>query len=584
MCGITVLLSRPADSELQEPGSVGAIWRNLVAQNAARGPDLQNTHTVTLKSGLVLSLSASVLHMRGLHPQKQPHVLDGNVLCWNGEIFEGIEISPDANDGAILFSALAAATSPSAVVEVLSHLEGPYAFVFYSATENALYFARDPLGRRSLLLQPPSPEFPALLLSSTSGGQTATPNVEELSTAHILRLDLDALHDCLHLPDSAMAKLSRVGATPQAFSSPPLVNSQVAPEEEPLCVNVPPSAEFREAIAQTIACLDRSVRLRVQHIPPLPPAMIGTNAQDPDVPPARVAVLFSGGIDSTTLALLTDRHIPQDEPIDLLNVAFENPRKLKVQQNLEHPKRKGKGKPKASRGDENRAEPTYMVPDRVTGLEELEELRALCPHRRWNFVEVNITYEESTRMKPVITGLMHPSQTAMDLSLAMALYFATRGIGVVRTADGTAQPYHSHARVVISGLGSDELLGGYSRHRLAFQNGGWQGLIDELQLEISRIPTRNMGRDDRMISSHGKESRYPFLSLSVVSFLASLPVHVKVDPRLGNGEGDKMLLRAVARELGLTLASRRKKRAMQFGSHSARMEDGAPNHGDDVIR
>lgn len=30
-------------------------------------------------------------------------------------------------------------------------------------------------------------------------------------------------------------------------------------------------------------------------------------------------------------------------------------------------------------------------------------------------VEVNITYEESTRMKPVITGLMHPSQTAMDL-------------------------------------------------------------------------------------------------------------------------------------------------------------------------
>jgi hypothetical protein len=27
-----------------------------------------------------------------------------------------------------------------------------------------------------------------------------------------------------------------------------------------------------------------------------------------------------------------------------------------------------------------------MVPDRVTGLEEVEELRSLCPDRIWNFV------------------------------------------------------------------------------------------------------------------------------------------------------------------------------------------------------
>ena len=28
----------------------------------------------------------------------------------------------------------------------------------------------------------------------------------------------------------------------------------------------------------------------------------------------------------------------------------------------------------------------YLVPDRITGLEEVEELRRLCPERRWNFV------------------------------------------------------------------------------------------------------------------------------------------------------------------------------------------------------
>lgn len=94
----------------------------------------------------------------------------------------------------------------------------------------------------------------------------------------------------------------------------------------------------------------------------------------------------------------------------------------------------------------------------------------------------------------------------------------------------------------------------------------------QLQLEIDRIPTRNLGRDDRIVSSHGKETRHPFLSLNVVSFLTQLPVHMKLDPRVETGKGDKSLLRLLVRKLGLVEASSRKKRAMQFGSHSARMD------------
>jgi asparagine synthetase B (glutamine-hydrolysing) len=107
----------------------------------------------------------------------------------------------------------------------------------------------------------------------------------------------------------------------------------------------------------------------------------------------------------------------------------------------------------------------------------------------------------------------------------------------------------------------------------------------QLQLELDRIPTRNLGRDDRVISSHGKETRHPFLSLTVVSFLAGLPVHLKLDPRLELGLGDKTLLRLAARKVGLLEASVRKKKAMQFGSHSARMEAGeAEKRGDLMIR
>jgi hypothetical protein len=42
-----------------------------------------------------------------------------------------------------------------------------------------------------------------------------------------------------------------------------------------------------------------------------------------------------------------------------------------------------------------------------------------------------------------------------------------------------------------------------------------------------------------------------------------------------DGVGDKRLLREAALKMGLHGASRRKKRAMQFGSRSARMTGGA---------
>ena len=41
-------------------------------------------------------------------------------------------------------------------------------------------------------------------------------------------------------------------------------------------------------------------------------------------------------------------------------------------------------------------------------------------------------------------------------------------------------PYTSTARVLLSGLGSDELLGGYGRHRSAFSSGGWPAVIEEV--------------------------------------------------------------------------------------------------------
>ena len=100
------------------------------------------------------------------------------------------------------------------------------------------------------------------------------------------------------------------------------------------------------------------------------------------------------------LITLQKRYIPTDEPIDLLNVAFENPRK---QAKKENPNRKKKGKFAVDGHTETREENvakdpsvSYLVPDRETGLEGLAELRRLCPHRVWNFVRHNTRYPSVT--------------------------------------------------------------------------------------------------------------------------------------------------------------------------------------------
>lgn len=117
-------------------------------------------------------------------------------------------------------------------------------------------------------------------------------------------------------------------------------------------------------------------------------------------------------------------------------------------------------------------------------------------------------------------------------------------------------------------------LGGYARHRHAYSVSSVPGLLTSLQTDIAQLPIRNTSRDDRILSSFARDARYPFLSLGFISYLSQVPIWAKVYYEGGEGWGDKLLLRLAAERAGMKQTARRVKRAMQFGSRSAKVDGG----------
>ncbi|KAI8443351.1 asparagine synthase [Phakopsora pachyrhizi] len=307
----------------------------------------------------------------------------------------------------------------------------------------------------------------------------------------------------------------------------------------------PSSPEFLKASRLLRVTLDDSVKRMVTGI---------SSLHQKTEKESRVAVLFSGGLDCTTLALLAHSHIPPSESIDLLNVAFENTQLIS---NNHQTKRIQKDSEKSS-ADNHNSNTTFDVPD------------------------LDVRMAEYLEHKEKIIKLMRPNLTVMDLSIAAALYFAARGIGNSHLNEqvGSLSPpmiYRTPARVLISGLGADKLLGGYSRHRSAFltaslSSNNWERLLDELAMDLERISTRNLGRDDWMMSWFCLEVRHPLLNRRVIDLLSGLPVHLKRDHGLGKGLGDNLLLRGLAHGLRLVESCRLPKRAIQFGAQSAKLD------------
>uniref|UniRef100_A0A6J0UH66 Asparagine synthetase domain-containing protein 1 n=1 Tax=Pogona vitticeps TaxID=103695 RepID=A0A6J0UH66_9SAUR len=615
MCGICCVVSLSA-----HPPSTCLLEKAVLGHLRRRGPD-SSQHLVKSVPHCPhhCLFSGHVLHLRGeMTPQPVEDPTSGNVFLWNGEVFDGISITSEESDTQFIFRQLCSCSSESDVLSLLSSIRGPWSFIFYQASRHYLWFGRDYFGRRSLLWQFNEELDKVLILSSVSAA--SDPPWWEVPASGIFRIDLQdcgtskavalTLHPwkypskentveevaicdlsviSRHLPSHVALVINESHAL---FAPVTPLNKEIhdMPEESQRfdCTKIQADVGVlqmflaeehkKKIVHQFIDMLSTSVKRRVLCLVRdndlLRGKMPGAASRKP-----HVAILFSGGIDSVVIATLADRHVPLEEPIDLLNVAFKLPEQNSQSISNRKPSKGKKQLPPSLECFNGNNTVTcsslasFNVPDRITGRAGLEELRNINPSRSWNFVEINVTVEDLKEMRQKhISHLVYPLDTVLDDSIGCAVWFASRGEGLV-THQGDTRPYKSPAKVVLTGIGADEQLAGYSRHRVCFKNHGLAGLNEELEMELGRISSRNLGRDDRVIGDHGKEARFPFLDEEVVSFLNSLPVWEKANLALPRGIGEKLLLRLAAAELGLTASSVLPKRAMQFGSRIAKMEN-----------
>lgn len=620
MCGICCVVALSSQHTICDYFS-----KDLHCCLRRRGPDSSQQLIKTVSEPSYECLfSGHVLHLRGLMTPQPLEDVNNNIFLWNGEIFNGVHVGDSENDTEVMFRHLALCSSEADILSLFSSLRGPWSFIYYQASGHSLWFGRDYFGRRSLLWQLSNVSDGAFCLTSVSVNSESRNQCQEVPASGIFKMDL---RDC------ATTKSLSLTLFPWKYKctekneeeifidvldqvSKDLPNHiTVVMNESKLCLSAPviplnrtiseasvehvssDSSETssvvsletlqgylavehkRKVVHQFIDVLDEAVKRRVLLLRRGEDEGTG-QVQGVSPRKAHVAVLFSGGVDSMVIAALADRHVPLEEPIDLLNVAFMTKEQTKrtgttkncIRQEMQLDLHRGEENHKdldAKMGDDLSC---FDVPDRITGRAGLKELEALNPSRTWNFVEINVTLKELKEMRRrFINHLIYPLDTVLDDSIGCAIWFASRGEGYINK-QGEMKPYKSPAKVVLTGIGADEQLAGYSRHRICFRKCGPEGLNKELEMELGRISSRNLGRDDRIIGDHGKEARFPFIDEDVVSFLNSLPISEKADLTLPRGVGEKLILRLGAKELGLEAASILPKRAVQFGSRIAKLE------------
>ena len=138
----------------------------------------------------------------------------------------------------------------------------------------------------------------------------------------------------------------------------------------------------------------------------------------------------------------------------------------------------------------------------------------------------------------------------MKVGVGLTTYFATKMVA----EDGI--------KVAFSGQGADELFGGYKRYLKSFVD---DTLNYDLRVDMSNMYHVNLERDDACSMLNGVELRLPFLDKNLVELVLNIPDNKKIVSM--HDDMRKSILRKLAFEEGLDYEiAYRPKKAAQYGT------------------
>ncbi|CAG5091162.1 Oidioi.mRNA.OKI2018_I69.PAR.g12894.t1.cds [Oikopleura dioica] len=520
MCGIGVFVNCEPDDR-----TIKALKN--------RGPDFYHQETFNVV-GQSVTVVATVLSHQGEGIISQPIVTDDFIFLWNGEVYDHPRYQPqEGGDTNWFFDNVGSQiTGENATgIEIMKEIRGEFAFCTINRKTGEISFGRDRLGRRSLLLYSFENKF--ILASSSSGYHFIELPADGLYSFNLKMMDKLKRH-----PFAANTKVDGHMLDEFLFSN--LNENMLAIEGiKDGKLHSLPVENVQGSLTSDLWNFEQNFDGSCTNdwLPELEIVFKKAVERRVKLRKGSVGVLFSGGLDcSLVVAQVLEIFEGQRElatTVYLYSVAF---------------------------GDNE--EKCEKCPDRITAVAAFQEITEAHPTADLILVKENISKQELQKTRDErIKHLISPRISVLDDSIGSALYFAAHSeVG-------------SDCRLLLSGLGADELFCGYSCHRRVHDREGLDALGLEVQTHIERIAERNCGRDDRVISDSGREYRMPFLDLDLISFSSSIPIPARCDLTKPRGEGEKMLLRQLAYKKGLKTISSFEKRAIQFGSRIVKMED-----------
>ncbi len=219
-----------------------------------------------------------------------------------------------------------------------------------------------------------------------------------------------------------------------------------------------------------------------------------------------VAVAFSGGLDSSLVALLASK---LGVKVNLLHVSMEN--QAETEEAIE-------------------ASDALNLPLQVHLFKDSDVEKTL----------------------PRVVALIEEADP-IKASIGLPFYW---------TAEKAAE---AGFRVVLAGQGADEMFGGYQRYVNEYCREGSEKVLKTMFHDVVNIHQSNLERDLKITSYHDVELRLPFASFDVAEFAVGLPIECKMKRRPDTLR--KLVLRRVALNAGMPASVADKpKKAVQYST------------------